>query len=477
MRVLPRVGRLAGLDRLESVSLPASSIIAVYIVLLMLIPAQLIVKQIGAPGTPANGVAIMLLLWWVCHTLGGLNPVHGWTPTRICAGLLTLAVLTSYVNGMMWGWFAPLGVRQASDELWTLVPPSVDHVRDKMISAADRGLLSFAGWLGILLVCADGIRSWVDLERVVTWLVRAGVVVSVIGLIQFFSGFNVASLISIPGLSPNADFGVADTRSVLNRVSSTGTHAIEFGVVTAALMPLAIHRTIHRWGRPLALMPTVLIGVACSMSVSRSGILVLGAGLIVLMSGWPKAWRWRAVLLAPVCVVALRVAVPGLVGTIVSLFRHLLVDSSVAGRTSDYDVVLGVAAEHPWLGRGLFTFLPRYYRILDNEILMLLLELGAVGMLIALSCYVVAFFAARRASRDAPTPRNRHLGLALSASISGLALSLVTYDAWSYPIATGLTFLIMGLAGAAWRLTNITDDRTPYSTTTTTSTTRSDHVE
>ena len=463
MRRLRNSRTVVALARVSSSQMPAVWFIAAYVVLLFCIPTQLIVKPIGAPGTPANGLAIVLLLWWVCATVGGLNPVRGWTPVRVCAVLLTLAVLGSYVNGVVWGWFAPLGVRQETDELWTLVPPSVDHVRAKMMSAADRGLLSLAGLMGVQLVVADGVRSWLDLERIVAWLVRAGAFISVLGIIQFFTGFNPASLIHIPGLSANADFGIADTRSVLNRVSSTGTHAIEFGVVTAALMPLAIHRTIHRWGRPLALLPTLLIGVACAMSVSRSGVLVLGMGLLVLMAGWPPRWRWRALLLAPVSVVALRLAIPGLVGTLVSLFRNLLVDNSVAGRTGDYGAVFAVAAEHPWLGRGLFTFVPRYYRILDNELLMLVLELGVLGTLVALSCYLVAFLSARRAKRDAVTARQRHLGLALSASIAGLGLSLITYDAWSYPMATGLTFLVMGMAGAAWRLANDRDPNTVYS--------------
>ena len=114
-------------------------------------------------------------------------------------------------------------------------------------------------------------------------------------------------------------------------------------------------------------------------------------------------------------------------------------------------------------GRGLFTFVPRYYRILDNELLMLVLELGVLGTLVALSCYLVAFLSARRAKRDAVTARQRHLGLALSASIAGLGLSLITYDAWSYPMATGLTFLVMGMAGAARRLANDRDPNTVYS--------------
>jgi O-antigen ligase len=377
--------------------------------------------------------------------------------------MLTVCVVASYANANFWGWYAPPNVRQVTDELWTLVPPTVEHVREKMISGADRGLLSFAGWMGILLVTADGIRSWADLDRVVTWLCRFGAVVAAIGIIQFFTGYNIASLFSIPGLSANSDFGSVATRSVLNRVSSTATHAIEFGVVMAALIPISLHRTIHRWGKPSAVVPTLLICVACAMSVSRSGVLVAGVAFLVLLAAWPREWRIRALVIAPVGIVALRLAVPGLVGTLIALFTNLLVDDSVTGRTGDFPVVSEIYQEHPWLGRGYSTFLPRYYRILDNQVFGLLLELGLIGLLAALLTYTIGFTSARRVRRDAQTAEQRHLGLAMSASILGLAVSLLTYDAWGFPIATGVTFLLLGMIGAAWRLTNDADTESPYS--------------
>ncbi len=141
-------------------------------------------------------------------------------------------------------------------------------------------------------------------------------------------------------------------------------------------------------------------------------------------------------------------------------------DPSVDGRTGDYGVVFSIVGDHPWLGRGLFTFLPRYYRILDNQVLMITLELGLVGLVVAMITYGTGFWSARRVRRTATTSERRHLGLALSGSIAGLALSLLTYDAWGYPMATGLAFVILGMAGAAWRLTHDGDPRSPYSSRT-----------
>lgn len=430
------------------------AIVIAYAVLLLCIPSQLIFAPLGAPGTPANMVGLAGLLWWACATIGGQNPVRGLTPTRVIVLLLTCAVLAAYVNGMVKGWYAPPNMRSDTDELWTLVTPTVDETATAMISAADRGLLSFAGWMGIVLVTAEGLRSWRDLDLLVEWLCWLGCFVAGLGLVQFFTGFDIAALFQIPGLTANAAFGEVVSRSVLNRVSATAVHPIEFGVVMGSLFPLALHRALMRWGTRLATLPAVLIGVAAFVSVSRSAVLVVGAGFIVLLLGWPARWRWNALMLAPVAIVGLRLAIPGLVGTLMSLFSNIQGDPSVKGRTSDYGVVMGLYEQHAVLGRGLFTFVPRYYRILDNQYLMLLVELGIVGLVAGILFFVVSVASARRAAKHALRPQSRHLGLATSASVVGMALSYATFDAWGFPMAAGTTFLLAGICGALWRLTS-----------------------
>lgn len=429
-----------------------------YVVLLLALPARLIVGPLGAPGTPANLWGIAALVWWCGTTLAGLNPVKGLTPVRVAAGVLVAAVLAAYANGMASGWYAPADVREATSDIFSLAPASVGEVAAAMTRSADRGLLSLAGWAGIMLLTADGLRSWSEVDRLVTWLTWAAGLVAVLGVVQFFTSFDLAALFTIPGLQPHTEFGAVDTRSVLNRPASTAGHPIEFGVVLGCLLPLTVHHALHRRGSLLVWLPALLVFLGCAMSVSRSAVLVAGTAFLVLLVGWPPLWRRRALVLAPVAVICLRVLVPGLVGTVVALFTNLLNDTSISGRTGDYGTVLRVYADHPLLGRGLFTFIPRYYRILDNQYLVLLLELGLVGLLAGLLVYAAGFGSARTAFRIATSARDRNLGLTLSASITGLAVSLVTFDAWSYAMATGCTFLLVGLAGAAWRLAR--EDRT-----------------
>ena len=167
---------------------------------------------------------------------------------------------------------------------------------------------------------------------------------------------------------------------------------------------------------------------------------------------WPPAWRRKTKLAFPASILGIRLIAPGVVGTIRSLFTNLGNDNSVSGRTEDYAIVLRVFGDNPVFGRGLTTFVPRYYRILDNQILMFLLELGVVGTVIFLGLAAVAFSCARGARLRSQVPERRHLAMTMSASIAGLLVSYATFDALSFPMAAGLTFVLFGLAGAAWQI-------------------------
>lgn len=444
--------RLSGADRNRGLALPAVIFVVGYAALLLCIPSQLVFRPLGAAGSPASLWGTCGLVWWTLITVRGRNPVRGITGVRVGFAVLTLAVVAGYAAGNLSGWYAPPSVRQVTDEFWTLLPVTVAEVTDKMISAADRGLLSFAGWIGIALIAADGLRSRADLSVLTKWLVWFGSFVAVLGIVQYFTAIDIAGLFQIPGLSANSEFGDVASRSELNRVAATATHPIEFGVLMAGLVPLALHRSIHVPGIQ-SWIPTVLIAAALPMAVSRSGILAVAVAGLVLFLGWPWAWRLRALLILPFAAVAMRLIAPGLLGTIRSLFANLQADPSIAGRTSDYAVALALYAENPIFGRGLFTFVPRYYRILDNQLLMILIELGVFGLLalvILVGSAVFGALAARRRTRD---PELRHLSLAVAAAICGVLLSYATFDAWGFPITAGLSFLLIGMAGCTINLT------------------------
>jgi hypothetical protein len=428
----------------------AGHYLVVYAFLLLCIPSRLVVGPLSSAGTLASLWGMAGLVWWVCARLGGQLRERLY-PVSVAVLVFVLACLCSYVAAMASGWYAPPDVRGSTDLLYDLLPPTVDQIRSKMISGADRGLLALAGWAGVALVASDGIRSRTELERVVTWVVRFATVVAAVGVLQFFTAIDVARIIVIPGLTVSGEFGVVEARSVLRRVSATAIHPIELGVVLGAVVPLALHRALHASRSALAWLPFVVVSLAVAMTVSRSGIIVAGVGLLVLFLGWPPAWRWRALLIAPFVAVGLRLLIPGLLGTIRYMFVNVLNDPSTQGRTEDYGVAMRLYGDQPVFGRGLFTFIPQYYRILDNQLLVTLLELGAVGLAALVGLFITAVASSLLGRWRAVGLEERHLALSLAGGVLGLLAGFATFDALSFPMAGGAAFLMIGLAGAAHR--------------------------
>lgn len=428
----------------------AATFLIVYAFLLFLFPSQLIVPQIGSPGTPASLWAWAGLLWWLgMYAAGWLSGER--RPVRIAALGLMLAVLASYASAMARGWYAPADAHQETDEVTNLVAATAGEIQDVMIRAADRGLLTLIAWLGILLIASDALRVRSRVDRVIKGVVTFIAVMAGIGIVQYFSGLEITPFYDIPGLAVNSEFGGVGDRSVVRRVLATAVHPIEFGVVVAAALPLALHRAVHST-RKRTWVPVAILAIAIPMSVSRSAVLVAGVSALVLIASWPPAWRRRAILIAPFVAVGLRFLVPGLLGTVRSLFTNLFNDPSTQGRLDDYDVVFAIYADQPLLGRGLYTFVPEHYRIVDNQFLITLLELGLIGLIALLVFFGTGYLTAHRAYRIAADPELKHLSLALSASIAGIVVSYATFDALSFPKVAGMTFFLIGLAGTAYRL-------------------------
>ena len=198
-----------------------------------------------------------------------------------------------------------------------------------------------------------------------------------------------------------------------------------------------------------------LIGTALPMSVSRSAILAVARRLRRASSlGWPARWRLRALLVLPFAVVGMRLLAPGLVGTIRSLFANLVNDPSVTGRTDDYSVVLAPLRRAPaprprpvHLRPALLPD-PRQPDPDDPD----RARRGRAGGRCC-SSWAPGSTCARAARRRLPTDRDRAPGAVLSARdrrawCSATRRSTPGASRWS----PALTFLLVGLAGAAHRL-------------------------
>jgi O-antigen ligase len=401
--------------------------LAVYCVLLFAIPAQLIVPGMGANGSPASVVALLGFGWWAIATLvPGEKEFRTWNPVRFGLAVYLAVVLLCWALGKM----RPLTPLESS--------------------TSDRALMAVCGLAGIALVTMDGLRSLTDVRRVVNLVIGCSMVMVGVGLVQFFFGYDLARSVRIPGLQYNAQIAEIQTRSIFNRPRGTSLHPIEYGVVAAALLPLAYWRaSALRTKR--ALLPVAALFLGAMVSISRSAVLSFAVVGVVLLVG--TTWKQRFVLVASTVagVVVAGTLVNGLVGTIKSLFTGAEHDPSVQARLERFPDVVKLVSEYPWLGRGFGTYTPEDYFLLDNEIQKTAIESGLIGVA-ALVLFIV--FVCTVAWRARGTDElSRLFGIALAASILGIFISTYTFDAFYYKILMGVVYLCIGLVGAFWRLT------------------------
>jgi O-antigen ligase len=331
----------------------------------------------------------------------------------------------------------------------TLRPISPDE-----LSSADRGVLSAVSWTAIVMLTIDGVVSRERLDTLLRRVSGLGGAIATLGILQFLTGLSFTEYLRLPGLSENATFISVSNRDGFVRPTGTALHAIEFGVVLTMILPIAMHyavtdthrRTIARW------YPVLAIALALPISISRSAILGACAALTVLLPTWPARLRRRTTLAAITLGLLFFVTVPGILGSILRLFTGISNDSSARSRTDSYAFAWELIKRYPLFGRGFGTFLPTY-RILDNQYLGSLIEIGVVGVavLLALFCISMATGLRSRSDRAGLMPQS-HLGPALSASVAAGGLSFAFFDAFAFPMAAGLMFLMIGMPAALRRL-------------------------
>lgn len=406
----------------------AVGLLTVFLVLLLAVPSSVRIAALGSLGRPSLLWGLFLFavwgLWRIQARRADLVRVE--QPVRLAFFALMVIALVSFTAALLRG--------QPADQ----------------VSPAFTSLLRMLSWGGPMLVAMDGIRSYDAIMTMVRRIAIAGGLLAAFGLVQFFTGQSLLGwLASIPGLEVE-ESGVA-VRGVFTRASGTSIHPLEHATALTAALPLAIAVAMHP-GRArsrsgaTAWWSAFLIALGSVLAVSRSAIIGFGVAVLFTIPGLPRQLRrvliGAGVLIAGAAVVAL----PGLLTTMISLFSPSG-DASTKSRTDALARVPEFIAASPVYGTGFGTFLPRYY-IFDNEWVLMLLELGILGLLAFVSLFIAAVASTVDASRIMTDPQLRLAGRALAASVLAIAVVFAFFDGLSFPIAAGLTFLLFGLCAA-----------------------------
>jgi hypothetical protein len=173
--------------------------------------------------------------------------------------------------------------------------------------------------------------------------------------------------------------------------------------------------------------------------------------------------------------VACQVAMPGTLGT----FKAIIFPQGGSviqeqkggagdgeGRVADLGPSLAEWVRHPFFGQGFGSRLTDRdnptlgARILDDQWLGSLLEVGAFGVLSLIWLYVRAVRMLARRARNDSTPYGWLLAT-LGASLTAFPVGMLTYDAFSFIQVTFLAFILLGLAAAACRIADESAERAP----------------
>jgi O-antigen ligase len=407
------------------------AILTLYLFLLMAIPASIVFGPLGAAGGPA---AMFALLAFAVYLGMWLRPSsfldRGRQPMRLVGVLFTCVMVASYASANR-----------------HLLP-----VLEK--NSADRGLIFMFGWLGILLLATDGIDSVASLRTVLRGQVLGITAVAVLGVLEFLSGINVTNYIRIPGFTAHAPVTDLMVRGGLDRVSATTSQPIEFGAVVVMTIPFALHQA--RFSPPdkrvLRWLQVAVLVIAAPLSVSRSAILALIIVAIVILPTWSRKERRAAYIFIGAGLAAFLVFVPSLITSLTHLVVQINSDPSAQSRVKAIAMSWSYISQNLWLGRGFSTFSPQTYFFVDDQYVMFTIETGFIGLLALIMLFVAGWAIARSARRRTVDAEGRHLAQCLAASVAAAAISFSDYDALSFPMASGLTFVVLGCCGAYWRL-------------------------
>jgi polysaccharide biosynthesis protein PslJ len=396
------------------------------------------------------------------YTVGGLPPTL--EPYRLIIALVLagwgLALLVDPATR-----FRGTGFDLPVVAFWLVAAISLVLNTDRMLYASSAVFKAISILLSFFLFTyfvTSVIRTRKQLDRMTMLLVGGGAVVSLFAMIEWRTGHNSFNDLQryLPML--HLDMSSIDDSSLQRggrqRAYASAEHPIALSAALVLLMPMAIY-LYRRRGELVWLAAAAILTMGALSTTSRTSALMLFVELLVFLWLKRKATVRLLPMLLPLFVV-IQVVMPGTLGT----FRAIIFpeDGIVAeqstergegtGRVGDLAPSLEEYVKKPWFGQGLRTRIPTERagvepnaRILDDEWLGVLLEVGAIGAVCLLWVFVRAVrrlgVIARRDDEDIGW-----LAAALAAGLAAFAAGMISYDALSFAQVTFLVFVLLGMA-------------------------------
>jgi hypothetical protein len=286
-------------------------------------------------------------------------------------------------------------------------------------------------------VVASSLRP-TEVRRLIVFMVGLASITAIGVIVEYRTGFNAFYTWGeklLPGVTPPADIGTYDSIGRKTIVGPT-IHPLAAAMMLSLVLPFAVMgllRTEDRRAKVFYAVAAALMIGAAAATQRKTAFIVPAICLVVLTAYRPRMLLKRAplgVLLA----VGIAVAAPGALAGVVdqlkpSAFTGVL---TTQDRISDYDAIRPEVINHPLFGRGYDSFDQKRYRILDNQYLTLIVNVGILGVLGYLGIMLSAFLLAHRCARSYD-PDRAWFGPAAASAVIGLTIGSALLDTLALP--------------------------------------------
>jgi hypothetical protein len=316
----------------------------------------------------------------------------------------------------------------------------------------------FVGYVIVFYLTINVLRTREACETALAFLVLGGSVLAVLAIVEQKTGWTpfIGLDRHFPFLEPagtdveEVRLGISDGRV---RAFGSAEHPIALGALLALLAPSAVALAIIR-RRPIWIACLVLLVVGSFVTVSRTPILMLFAWAILFaILRWEDTKRFIPLALATVALI--QFVSPGTLGTLRSQFEPDILVSQQAsnaqselagGRIADLAPSIDEFKQKPLVGYGVGTRITlgerANARLLDNQWLGTLLDLGIVGV-VALAWLFLRFVSRLARASLGADREDAVLVAALASSVFAYAIGMFAYDALAFTQVTLVLFVLL----------------------------------
>lgn len=378
------------------------------------------------------------------------------SPAKMLGVLLFFLVVLGFVTGYRDGVARQFRPATAIFSLFFLINLLIygfgfSHISSDTVTAAHtRVMLSIVASTGIALYTLTRAKLR-DRHFLLGCLAISLTFNGIVALLHSQLHIDLRLLFQPPGFVENRTLGtelrLGERLGVL-RAQGTANHPIEFSVLVAASVPITIYFSRFarsRGVRILATLATPVNVLALTASISRTGIIALITGLLILMWAFPLRKLATGVFVGAAVLVGTVAATPKNVQALWDTVINSSTDTSVLERIADYPRVSQTLREHPLFGLGLGGAEPSEYGFTDNQWLQQLVTGGLFGFAAILLLTAAAVFGLSAALRTASDAQLRAQAYTISAAAVAIFGSSFTFDLFAFQQSNFLFFLMIAL--------------------------------